>query len=244
MGKKQNRLYKDLAWLWPLWEDVKIYRKESEHFARLINKHAQIEVHTLLDMGCGSGKNAFHLKKHFAVTGIDISDAMLANAKKLNPECDFRRKDMRKFNLKQQFDSVLINDAITYMKTEEELLNVFHMAYKHLRTGGVMISYPDRCKERFKQNRTTVWTSSHDKADLTFIENEYDPDPKDKTYESTFIYLIRKKGRLRIERDLHICGLFGLDVWRKLLRKAQFQVFEHEDKNWEEIPVFVCTKPT
>ena len=28
-----NRLYKDLAWLWPHWEDVEEYRKESELFA-------------------------------------------------------------------------------------------------------------------------------------------------------------------------------------------------------------------
>ncbi len=243
MSKRQKRLYDDLAWLWPLWEDVEVYRPESELFAKLIKKHAKVEVHTLLDMGCGGGKNVFHLKRHFAVTGIDRSDAMLVNARKLNPECEFYRKDMRRFNFKRRFDSVFINDAITYMKTEHEMLNVFHMAYKHLRDGGVMISYPDRCKERFKQNETTVWTSRHNDTDLTFIENDYDPNPKDQTYESTFIYLIREKGKLRIEHDLHVCGLFGLDVWRKLLRKVGFRVFEHEDKNWEEIPVFVCIKP-
>jgi len=243
MKKAKNRLYQDLAWLWPLWEDIEVYRQESELFARLIKKHAGIRVRTLLDMGCGGGKNAFHLKRHFDVTGIDKSHAMLANARKLNPECDFYRKDMRNFKLDRQFDSVYINDAIAYMKTQNELLKVFGMAYKHLRPGGVMVSYPDRCKERFKQNETTVWTTKHSDMDLTFIENDYDPDPKDQTYESTFVYLIRKKGRLKVEHDLHVCGLFGLDVWRRLLRRADFEVTEVENREVGDIPVFVCLKP-
>jgi SAM-dependent methyltransferase len=243
MSKKQTRLYKDLAWLWPLWEDVKVYRPESEQFARLIKKFAKIKVRTLLDIGCGGGKNDFHLKRHFAVTGIDKSDSMLANARKLNPECDYFQKDMRSFDLKQQFDSVFINDAVTYMKTEQELLKVFRMAHKHLKSGGVMISYPDRCKERFKQNETTVWTSKHKDLDITFIENNYDPDPKDQTYETMFIYLIRRNGKLRIEQDFHICGLFGLEVWRKFLKKAGFEVTEEEDEESGDIPVFSCVKP-
>jgi SAM-dependent methyltransferase len=244
MGRKSLRLYNDLAWLWPLWENVNAYQPESELFARLIRKHAQIRVRTLLDMGCGGGKNAFHLKRHFQVTGIDKSDAMLANARKLNLECDFHRKDMRNFSLGRQFDSVFINDAITYMKTERELRHVFDMAYKHLRPGGVMLSCPDRCKERFKQNETTVWTSKHPGRELTFIENNYDPDPKDQTYESTFVYLIRMKGKLRIEHDFHVCGLFALNVWRRLLGKARFQVTEVANREFGDVPVFVCQKST
>jgi hypothetical protein len=79
--------------------------------------------------------------------------------------------------------------------------------------------------------------------DLTFIENDYDPDPKDRTYEAAFVYLIRKKGRLEVEYDLHVCGLFGLDVWRKLLRRAGFKVTEVENRKFGDIPVFVCLKP-
>ncbi len=242
MGKKTDRLYRDLAWLWPLWEDVKVYKRESQHFARLIKKHSRIKARSLLDMGCGGGKNDFYLKNHFVVTGIDKSHAMLANARKLNPECEFFRRDMRNFSLRRQFDAVFINDAIAYMTNRHDLLKAFQMAHKHLKAGGAMISYPDRCKERFKQNETTVWTTKRGEMDLTFIENNYDPDPKDETFETTFVYLIRKKGRLRIERDFHVCGLFGLHVWRRLLKQAGFELIE-QNESFEDIPVFVCAKP-
>ncbi len=167
---------------------------------------------------------------------------MLTNAGKLNPECESFRRDMRNFNLGRQFDAVFINDAIVYMTSRQDLLKAFQMAHKHLKAGGAMISYPDRCKERFKQNDTTVWTAKRGEMDLTFIENNYDPDPKDETFETTFVYLIRNKGRLRIEQDFHVCGLFGLHVWRGLLKKAGFELIE-QDEGLEDIPVFVCVKP-
>ena len=243
MRKKTNRLYKDLAWLWPIWEDVEEYRAESELFTRLIKRHARIKVRSLLDIGCGGGKNVFHLKKHFKVTGIDKSKAMLANAKKQNPECEFYLGDMRNLNLKRQFDSVFINDAITYMTTKNDLLKVFRTAHKHLKPGGVMITYPDGCKEKFEQNETTIWKSETVDMDITFIENQYDPNPEDDTFETTLIYLIRRNGKLRIEHDFHVCGLFTLSVWRKSLKQAGFEI--HEKKGGEEtegLPVFACVK--
>ncbi len=245
MRKKVNRLYKDLAWLWPLWEDVEDYRKESELFARLIKKYAKIKVRSLLDIGCGGGKNAFHLKRHFEVTGIDKSKAMLSDARKQNPECKFQLGDMRNLDLKQRFDAVFINDSITYMTSKVELLKAFQIAYRHLKPGGVMITYPDECKEKFKQNETNIWTSKAKDMDITFIENQYDPNPKDDTFETTFIYLIRKSGKLRIEHDFHVCGLFTLNVWRRLLKRAGFGV--HQEKGTEVtkgLPVFSCVKAT
>jgi len=244
MKKNANRLYHDLAWLWPIWENLEVYRDESELFAGLIKRHAKIEVRTLLDMGCGGGKNTFHLKRHFDVTGIDISRPMLANARKLNPECKFRFADMRDFDLKRQFDSVLANDATAYMTTRRDLLKAFKAAYRHLKAGGVMITNPEECRESFKQNETAIWKAKTDDMDVTFIENQYDPDPKDGTYEKTLLYLIRKKGNLRIEHDSHVCGLFKLGAWRESLRKAGFRFSESRLRDAaKNIPVFCCVKP-
>lgn len=43
----------------------------------------------MLDIGCGGGKNVFNLKGKFSVTGVDLSPAMLAQARLLNPESVF-----------------------------------------------------------------------------------------------------------------------------------------------------------
>ena len=243
-----NRLYNDLAWLWPMWEGVEEYGSETEHWAQLMSRFAEIKVRTLLDMGCGGGKNAFHFKKHFEVTGIDISEPMLANARALNPECTFLVSDMRHVDLGAQFDAVFINDSVTYMISEENLLAVFANARRHLRPGGVMVTSPDHCKETFVQNATRISHAAPafkpENVDVVFIENHYDPDPEDDTYELTIIYLIREDDRLRIEHDFHMCGLFRLEAWRRLLAEAGFEVHEEVGGGGHtgDVPTFVCVK--
>ncbi len=85
-----RRLYTDLAWLWPLWGDAATeYAHYCQHVTALIRQHARQPVATLLDIGCGGGKNILNLRRAFDVTGLDISPAMLAQAQELNPGCTF-----------------------------------------------------------------------------------------------------------------------------------------------------------
>jgi len=239
-----NRLYNDLAWLWPLWGDMEDYRRECEVFAELIREHARGEARTLLDITCGGGKNAFHLKRHFEVTGVDISEAMLANAKKLNPDCVFHKGDMRSFDLGREFDAVFLNDGIVYMTSEEDLLKTFETAHKHLRPGGVMLAFVEYRKEDFLQNKTTASTFSSEGIEVAIVENNYDPDPEDTTLETTFVYLIRENGKLRIEHDFHKPGIFPLDTWRRLLKEAGFEMAERLQRlGKEDYPTFICIKP-
>ena len=78
------RLHDDLAWLWPIWGAAEEYADYCSHVMRLIREHTQIPVHSLLNIGCGGGKNVFNLKEHCEVTGLDISPRMLSLAKELN----------------------------------------------------------------------------------------------------------------------------------------------------------------
>jgi len=249
MTKKINRLYADLAWLWPLWGDPSEYALYCENATRLIKKYAQREVCMLLNVCCGGGKNVFNLKKHFAVTGLDISPDMLNLARKLNPECRFIQADMRTFSLPEKYDSILIDDGVAYMTTEADLRAAFERAYAHLNPGGVMFVGPDDTKETFVQNRTLVSysTSSAKPAhiEVVFIENDFDPDPEDTAYDAVQIYIIRENGKLRIEHDFHRLCIFPLETWRRLLHEIGFEVHEEgyseDGRNYLE---FVCIKPS
>ncbi|MEE9601478.1 MAG: hypothetical protein V3W22_07270, partial [Thermoplasmata archaeon] len=42
--------------------------------------------------------------------------------------------------------------------------------------------------------------------------------------ETVFFYIMNEGGRLRIEQDRHITGLFHLDTWVRLMREAGFDV--------------------
>lgn len=134
------RLYDDLAWLWPMWGRPEAYAGYCAHVGRLLQAHARIPVRTLLDVGCGGGKNVFNLKRACEVTGLDLSPRMLEHARELNPECEFVQGDMRVFRLERTFDAVLMDDSISYMASVADLRSAFAAAWRHLRPGGIRLS--------------------------------------------------------------------------------------------------------
>lgn len=243
---KERRLYSDLAWVWPIISPPQDYIEETEQLCKIIREHSQLEVKTLLNLGCGGGHNDCTLKKHFGVTGVDTSEAMLELARRLNPEVTYSVGDMRTVWLGKTFDAVAIFDSINYMVTVADLQAAFVTAYKHLRPGGVFLTLVEEAPEHFQQNRTQCTTHARGDIEITFIENVYDPDPTDTTYEVTFVYLIRRGGRLDIETDRHVCGIFGLETWHSLLSEVGFEVrqmeFAHPGLGGEIYPMLVCIK--
>jgi SAM-dependent methyltransferase len=244
MNSETHHLYSDLAWLWPLWGSVENeYADYCRAVTTLIGRYAQHRPTTLLNIGCGGGKNLFNLKRSFAVTGLDLSPIMLQQAAALNPECRLVQGDMRNFSLHEGFDAILMDDAISYMQSREELAAALKTAYAHLNRGGVMVVTPDTTPERFQQNQTTTTHVQRGDLDVVFIENLYDPDPSDTQYEATILYLIREHGALRIATDHWSLGIFSLAIWREVLTETGFTLHEEQYHSQDESYVsFACIK--
>jgi SAM-dependent methyltransferase len=242
--KDTCRLYTDLAWLWPMWGDAATeYAHYCQHVTGLIRRYAKRPVATLLDIGCGGGKNVFNLKQEFNVTGVDLSSTMLEQAKVLNPECTFVPRRYANVQTRQAFDAVLMDDAISYMSCLTDFEAAFRTAHAHLKPGGVLVATPDVTTETFQQNRTSTTQVTRDGLDVVFVENVYDADPTDEQYETTILYLIRDHGRLRIETDHWTMGIFTLDTWRHVLRETGFEVHEGRyNLGEDEYTVFACVK--
>jgi SAM-dependent methyltransferase len=246
--RDERRLYNDLAWIWPIISPPEDYVEESESFSKILKQEAKIEVKSLLHLGCGGGHNDYTFKKHFALTGVDMSESMLELARKLNPEVKYHHGDMRTVRLGEAFDAVAILDSIGYMSTAEDLRSAFVTAYEHLKPGGVFLTCVEVFRDRFEQNKTFVNTRSKGDIDIIMVENYYDPDPNDTSYELTLVYLIRRKGKLEMHTDNHVGGIFTLDTWHELLKEVEFEVkqmkFEHSSfTEGEHLPLLVCTKP-
>ena len=243
----QQRLYHDLAWVWPIISPPQHYMEETEYFCKVIREHSHIEVKTILHLGCGGGHNDHYLQRHFAVTGVDTSEAMLGLAGQLNPQVTYLLGDMRSVRLKKTFDSVALLDSVCYMLTTNDLVAAFTTAFEHLKPGGVLLTTPDFTKERFQQSKTSCRICCKAHIEIMFLENNYDPDPTDTTYESTFVYLIRREGALEIETDRHLCGIFPSRTWRRLLKRSGFEVKQSEFKATgtepRTYPLFIGIKP-
>lgn len=245
-SRDERRLYRDLAWTWPIVSPPGRYVREAHEIRRLIRGRAPA-ASTLLHLGCGGGHLDKTLKRSFEITGVDLSPAMLALARRLNPEVAYRVGNMRAIRLRRTFDAVVIADSVAYMLTERELRAAFETAFVHLAPGGVFLTYVERTPATFRQNATTRTVARRGDVEVVLIENQHDPDPGDTTYESTFIYLIRSRGRLRVETDRHRLGLFPLPVWRRLLRRTGFRVTqvvgEPDRPGARGNATFLCVRP-
>lgn len=228
-----NRLYQDLSWTWPIISPPEDYIEETEVLCNALREYSQIEIYTLLNLGCGGGHNDYTLKKHFEVTGVDLSESMLSLAKRLNPEVTYLYGDMRTVRLEQHFDAVVIADSINYMATEDDLRAAFVTAFTHLNPGGILFTFAEITSETFRQHQTECSTHVRDDLEITFIENYYDPDPADTSLEATLVYLIRQGGRLTIETDHHIVGIFRLETWSRLLTAIGFEVHHIELEGYD-----------
>ncbi len=213
---------------------------ETEAACKCINEASRIPVRTLLNLGCGGGHNDHTLKRHFEVTGVDVSEAMLTLARRLNPEVRYVQGDMRTVRLGQAFDAVTIFDSINYMVSSADLKAALATAHAHIKHGGVLLTYVEQHPGRFRQNASEVSLHARDGVEIAFFENVYDPDPRDTTYEVTFVYLIRRGGELQLETDHHLCGLFPLGTWHSVLADLGFVV---EQREWAGVPALVCSKP-
>jgi SAM-dependent methyltransferase len=218
------KLYGELAEWWPIFSGPEEYREEAAYFARTLIESSKPPARRVLELGCGGGNNAFHLKAHFEMTLVDLSPGMLAVSQAINPECEHINGDIRKIRLGRTFDAVFVHDAICHMTTEADLRAVMKTAFEHLRPGGVALFVPDEVRETFAEE-TDHGGNDADRGSVRYLQWITDPNPRDNTYVVDFAILIRDgQGQTRLVHDRHTMGLFARAKWRSLLREVGFRL--------------------
>lgn len=251
MKDNKNLMYNDLAWIDTIISSPQESEEETEIFCNIIKKNAKKEIKSLLHLGCGAGFHDYTFKKHFSLTGVDLSSSMLNIALEINPEVNYLQGDMRSIKLNQVFDAVIIPDSIDHMQTIQDLQSAVQTAYQHLKPGGICIIL-GHIKEEFKANNF-VYSGKKDNIEVTLFENNYIPEPFNNTYESSIACMVRKSGKLEIYTDSFQLGLFDLKTWLKLFAEAGFNVKQerldhlYDDYLMEDgeylTRAFICHKP-
>ena len=217
------KLYEELAGWWPVFSDQAEYRRETAQFLRVIRRSTKPAPGTLLELGSGGGTSASYLKVHFTMTLVDRSAGMLKVSRKLNPESEHIRGDIRTIRLGRTFDAVFVHDAICHMTTEASLRAAMKTAYVHCRPGGAALFVPDFVRETFVAG-SDQGGSDAERGSVRFLQWVVDPDPNDTTYVVDFAILIRdRRGRARMVHDHHVQGLFTRARWLRLLREVGFK---------------------
>ena len=148
--------------------DIEYY---SEQKAEITLKLFNNEVRSILEFGCGIGRNLTSIKKKFpsaSIYGSDISDESLLVAKKNNPKVKFI-DDLELINYKEKFDLIFI--AGVYHHIAPNLRDkVAKKVYTLLKSKGKLI-----CFEHNPYNPLTrhmVNTCEFDKDAVLMSKNE------------------------------------------------------------------------
>ena len=152
----QNRMYDEFAYLWPMVSPPEEYAEEAGHWRQALRDKLGAGQHEILELGVGGGHLLSHLTAEFHATAVDISEKMLANSTRLNPQVKHYVGDMRSVRLNKKFKAVLIHDAIAYMLTESDLRATFATARSHLEPGGVFITCPDDYRKRSSEQQSPI----------------------------------------------------------------------------------------
>ena len=241
-----NRMYDDLAHLWPLISHHSDYAVEAKRWRDALTAALGQGRLRILELGVGGGNNLHHIlypdcdgrpsrdaacngqhmrhdrPAHDAVV-VDPSAKMLDNCKLLNPSVRQHIGDMQTVRLGERFDAALIHDAVCYLTTESDIIATLATAREHLRPGGVLIMAPDWFTETYPGTRLDAGIRRDVVPEFASIEYDHDPDPNDSTLESVFIYIIKDAdGSVRVEHDRHITGIFPIATWLGLMEQAGF----------------------
>lgn len=216
------KLYEKYAPYFALLTPKEKYAKEANYYRKLLSG-----CKTVLELGSGGGHNAYHLKKHFNMTLVDISPKMLKSSKQINPKCEHIVGDIRYLNLVRKFDAVFIHDAIAHINNKADLRKVIQTAYKHCDINGTLLICPDFIAENFVAD---IYSGGSDDASgqgIRYLEWRWKPSPKSSKTENIYyvdmIYAIKdKRGVLKIDHERFNNGLFARKFWLSLLRREGF----------------------
>jgi SAM-dependent methyltransferase len=255
-------LYGELADWYPLLDSAEEHQEEATFFAEAFcrvlarvagdnNVRRAEPLGSLLELGCGAGFNAFHLKRLFRCTLSDLSPEMLALSQNINPDCEHIEADMKTLRLEQRFDAVFVHDAIVYMTTLDDLRAALTTAFVHTRPGGAAIIAPDFFRETFVEHSetftgyATALSSEPDRA-LHCMTWLWDPDPSDTSIAVEYAYLLRENGQVRALHEQHKEGLFEQQTWKTLLEEIGYQVvvIARPIGPDQSDSVFLCKRPS
>ena len=184
----------------------KDYAGEAATIAKLIHTSAP-SARTLLDVGCGTGEHARHLRHHgFIVDGIDLDSRLLDVARRKVPEAEFVEADMSAFDLSKRYDVVAcLFSSIGYLLTLDRVTAALERFREHLAPSGIVIVEP-----WFPPGVLREGSGAKRKAEANGarVERTSTVSVQGKLSTLVFDYRIEDASGVRHAREVHELGLF------------------------------------
>lgn len=221
--------YAALSGVYDMLNDEIDYDKWAHHINYLIKKHENKKTSLMLDLGCGTGKMTFALRKFgYDMTGIDISPEMLSEAYSICAregidDVLFLCQDMTEFELYGTVDAVVCClDGINHLTGSGDITKCFSLVHNYLVPNGIFI---------FDVNTPYKFDNVYGKNDyilendgvLFAWQNDYDRKKRICSFYMS-VFTERKDGTWKREDAIQCERCYSLAGIKRVLFKTGFEL--------------------
>ncbi|CAH0347078.1 class I SAM-dependent methyltransferase [Bacillus sp. CECT 9360] len=185
----------------------------------------------ILDLACGTGEFTIELAKHgFAVSGVDLSEEMLAvaNGKAMNQRLNipFYQQNMAELDGLGEYDCVTIFcDSLNYIREESDIPRTFKQVHSHLKTAGLFmfdVHSVFKMEHLFKNKTFAV-----NDEDVSYIWDCYPSgEPYSVEHDLSFFVLDHESGLYDRFEEYHYQRTYPIEQYKKWLEDAGFELME------------------
>lgn len=142
-----NEVFGGIANFYDVLYQDKNYEAECDYLEKVFCDYGVKRIHTVLDLGCGTGGHAIPLVgRGYRVMGIDRSERMIriAQQKALSSgvadRAQFQCGDIQKFDLGKTFEAIISMFAVIgYQTSNQKFFSTLQTIRKHLVSGGLFV---------------------------------------------------------------------------------------------------------
>ncbi|EKN64386.1 CheR-type MCP methyltransferase [Neobacillus bataviensis LMG 21833] len=197
----------------------------------ILEKYGVKGAPTLLDLACGTGELSVRFAKEgYQVTGVDLSEDMLAvaqaKAEDLGVRIPFFQQNMADLDGHGQFDLIgIFCDSLNYLQTEEEVVSTFATVMEHLDDDGIFIF---DIHSLFKMTQVFInQTFALNEEEVSYIWNSFPGEhPNSVEHELSFFVLDEQTQKYDRIDEVHFQRTYPVQQYSNWLEEAGFEVLE------------------
>jgi ubiquinone/menaquinone biosynthesis C-methylase UbiE len=202
-----------------------------QEYVEWIQACAPANTHpTLLDIGCGTGTMAELLvEAGYAVTGIDLSEEMLAIAAERLQQKGYNvplfAMSMAELDGFEQIDTAIIPiDSINYVTSEGDVLETLKRVYESLRDGGQLLF--DVHSLNYIENYLEGSPFTYDDEEVTYIWHTEEGDYEHSVYHQMTFFVANEDGSYERFDEEHFQRTFPIEHYKQMLEHVGFTKIE------------------
>ena len=207
-----------------LYVNEREYEAEAAKVKELLVGHGLAPGADLLVLACGTGGHIPYFKDSYRVSGLDLSEDMLALARKKFPGIKFHTGNLIDFRLDTDFDAMIcLYGSIGFVKTMEKLRAAMKSIAAHLRPKGLALITPWSTVEEFQD---LLVVDAIDRPGFKIARMEQVRLKEPKIVEVTFHHLVGTGMDVNYHKQALEIGLFSREEYLSAMNGAGLKVVE------------------